>query len=558
MAKPYNIEIVADTAKAVKGAGDLEDAVSDLADSLDQIEDATKDAATGSERNLDKIGDSLDDVEKASKDAAQGSERQLDKIGDSLDDVGDDAKKAGQKLEDEITDGAKDAGKSADKMESSFSEAFDGMRKHSRNATEDINRNTQKLDDAQAEVLDEMTSNWGETMSSWNGSAQDAVRIIADTFGGLAGSMAIGGAAGSLILGAVGGLISVFVQKWEDGADQIEERNAEMYQAMLENADAYFSQEQVVQRFHQQMQGGEDAPMDKKTFQQLQTSTGFTDQQLSLAIADPRGQYGQQMSAGFQSQRTALNKRQPVAADYPESSDSYSADLQVWRDEQDAINDAEKAWKNYKGGVDSTSDSIKSSNEFLTENGYLLEENGGAARDLTTAQADSAQAFKDTKSALEDNIESYGSSEKAMTANKGALADLVDTLAAEQEALDASGASSEEVTALQKEQAQQFIDTASAAGLERDEAIDLAQQLGLIPPEVATDIKEHGADNVQSKAKQTKSSIDNIPNSKTTKVELQAPSNWAINSVLSGIESALRPVRVQIQPIKGRLYNEAV
>ena len=125
MAKPYSIEIVADTAKAVKGAGDLEDAVSDLADSLDQIEDATKDAATGSERNLDKIGDSLDDIEKSAKDAATGSERQLDKIGDSLDDVGDDAKKAGQKLEDEITDGAKDAVKSADKMESSFSEAFD-------------------------------------------------------------------------------------------------------------------------------------------------------------------------------------------------------------------------------------------------------------------------------------------------------------------------------------------------------------------------------------------------------------------------------------------------
>ena len=285
--KPYEVEIIADVAKAVKSTGDLEDAVTDLADSLDEIEDATKSAATGSERNLDKIGDSLDDVEKASKDAATGSERNLDKIGDSLDDVGDEAKKTGQKLEDEITQGVKDAGRSADKMESSFSDAFDGMRKRSRDASEDINRNTQKLDDAQAEVLDEMTQNWGETMSSWNGTAQDAVRVIADTFGGLAGSMAIGGVAGSLILGAVGGLISVMVQKWEDGSEQIEERNAEMYQAMLENADAYFSQEQVVERFHQQMQGGDDAPMNKKTFQLLQSSTGMSDQQLALADVGP-------------------------------------------------------------------------------------------------------------------------------------------------------------------------------------------------------------------------------------------------------------------------------
>ena len=558
MAKPYSIEIVADTAKAVKGAGDLEDAVSDLADSLDQIEDATKDAAQGSERNLDKIGDSLDDVEKASKDAAQGSERQLDKIGDSLDDVGDDAKKAGQKLEDEITDGAKDAGKSADKMESSFSEAFDGMRKRSRESADDINRNTQGMNEAQAEVLDEMTSNFGETMSSWNGSAEDAVRIIADTFGGLAGSMAIGGAAGSLILGSVAGLISVFVQKWEDGAEQIEERNQQMYQQMLENADAYFSQEQIVERFHQQMQGGDDAPMDKKTFQLLQSSTGMNDQELSLAIADPRGSQGQQIASGFQSQRTALDKRQPVSGDYPESSGQYEADLEGWRAEKDAINEAEGAWKDYRGGVDSTSDSIQSSNEFLAENGYLLEENGGRARDLTTAQADSAQAFKDTKAALEDNIETYGGAKEAMTANRSELAGLVDTLASEQEALEASGASSEEVTALQKSQAEQFIETAGAAGIGRDAALDLAVQLGLIPESVATDIRENGADNVQDKAKKTKKAVDDIPPGKTVKVDLKGPDNWAISSVLAGIESRLRPVQVQVQPVAGRTAYSAI
>ena len=558
MAKPYSIEIVADTAKAVKGAGDLEDAVSDLADSLDQIEDATKDAATGSERNLDKIGDSLDDIEKSAKDAATGSERQLDKIGDSLDDVGDDAKKAGQKLEDEITDGAKDAVKSADKMESSFSEAFDGMRKRSRESADDINRNTQGMNEAQAEVLDEMTSNFGETMSSWNGSAEDAVRIIADTFGGLAGSMAIGGAAGSLILGSVAGLISVFVQKWEDGAEQIEERNQQMYQQMLENADAYFSQEQIVERFHQQMQGGDDAPVDKKTFQLLQSSTGMNDQELSLAIADPRGSQGQQIASGFQSQRTALDKRQPVSGDYPESSGQYEADLEGWRAEKDAINEAEGAWKDYRGGVDSTSDSIKSSNEFLEENGYLLSDNGGRARDLTTAQADSAQAFKDTKAALEDNIETYGGAKEAMTANRSELAGLVDTLASEQEALEASGASSEEVTALQKSQAEQFIETASAAGLERDEAINLAQQLGLIPPEVATEIKQKGAAEAQKGAKDTTAALSNVPKKTPTEIELKRPSNWAISSVLSGIEASLRPVRVQVQPVAGRTAYSAI
>ena len=556
--KPYEVEIIADVAKAVKSAGDLEEAVTDLADSLDEIEDATKDAATGSERNLDKIGDSLDDIEDSAKKAATGSERNLDKIGDSLDDVGDEAKKTGRKIEEELEDGTKDGAKGADKMESTFSESFEGIRRKSRQTQEDISGHSRQMGEAQSEVLDEMTSNWGETMSSWNGSAEDAVRIIADTFGGLAGSMAIGGAVGSLFLGSVAGLISLFVQKWEDGSEQIEERNAEMYAAMLENADAYFNNEQIVERFHQQMQGGEDAPMGKKQFSQLQSATGMTDQELALGVADPRGKQGQQIVSGFQQRRTALDKLQPVAADYPESSDQYQAALEGWRDEKDAINEAEAAWNDYKGGVDSTSDSIKSSNEFLAENGLLLEENGGAARDLTTAQADSAQAFKDTKTALEDNIESYGSSKDAMTANKGELAGLVDTLAAEQEALEASGASSEELTALQESQAAQFIETASAAGLEKDEALDLAVQLGLIPESVATDIRENGADNVQDKAKKTKKAVDDIPPGKTVKVDLKGPDNWAISSVLAGIESRLRPVQVQVQPVTGRLAYSAI
>lgn len=537
-------------------ADKLERSLDKAADAADDTSDALDDAGKAG-KHLDDAADSARDLEK-DLDRAEKAADQLGDSGKDIDKIEDAADDAAQEIDRDLVKALKEAAKQADATGKAAQEGFAKGFKEADTRNQGFVKGLRDSGEAQEEVLDEMTSNWGETMSSWNGSAEDAVRIIADTFGGLAGSMAIGGAVGSLFLGSVAGLISVFVQKWQDGSEQIEERNAEMYAAMLENADAYFNNEQIVERFHQQMQGGDDAPIDKKTFQLLQDSTGLTNQELSLAVADPRGKYGQQMSSVFQSQRTAVNKRQPVSGDYPESSDQYQADLEGWRAEKDAITAAEDAWTEYKGGVDSTSDSIKSSNEFLAENGLLLEENGGAARDLTTAQADSAQAFKDTKTALEDNIESYGSSKDAMTANKGELAGLVDTLAAEQEALEASGASSEELTALQESQAAQFIETASAAGLEKDEALDLAVQLGLIPESVATDIRENGADNVQNKAKGTKTAIDNIPSGKTVKVNLKGPDNWAISSVLAGIESRLRPVRVQIQPVKGRLYNEAL
>lgn len=549
-------------------------AVDKLADGLDQIADAAQDLdrhdADKLEKSLDKAADAADDAAVALKDAgkagdkldkaaasARDLEKDLDRAADAADDLGD----AGKDL-DKLEDAADDAAQEIDRdLIAALKHAAEQAETTGRTSKEALDGSFRGMGEAQEEVLDEMTSNWGETMSSWNGSAQDAVRIIADTFGGLAGSMAIGGAAGSLLFGAVAGVISLIVQKWEDGADQIEERNRAMYDQMIDNASAYFNDEQIVENFHKLMNADEDALIDQPTMDLLVKQTGLSRQDVALGIADPRGQQGQNMSTSLDAQYQDWVGREPAK---PISDGTYKgntmdqaeASRAAWEMEGSSITNARDALDDYRAGVEDTSDAVQSNTDYLAKNGLLLDENGERARDLATAQADSAQAVADTTAAIEDNNTSYEDAAAARVANEAALADLVGTLAEEQDALAASGASAAELTALQADQAKSFIDTAAAAGIEQDAALDLAVQLGLIPQDVATDIKEHGADWVKKQAQTTGAEVEKL-DGKTATARLQAvgPSPMAIAGLMATMQAQVnaRPVQARVQGVLGRL-----
>ena len=541
------LEQVADAAQDLDkhDAGKLEKSLDKAADAADDTADALKDAG--------KAGDKLDDAADAAKDLEKG----LDRAEKAADDLGD----AGKDL-DKIEDAADDAAQEIDRdLVAALKRAAEQADATGKASQEGFAKGFSAAGEAQEEVLDEMTSNWGETMSSWNGSAQDAVRIIADTFGGLAGSMAIGGAAGSLIFGAVAGVISLIVQKWEDGSGQIEERNKAMYDQMIDNANAYFNNEQIVENFHKLMNSDEDALIDQATMDMLVKQSGLSRQDVALGIADPRGQQGQGLSNALDTQYQDWAGREPAK---PVSDGTYKGNTMdqaessraAWEMEGSSINRARDALDSYRTGVEDTSDAVQSNTDYLAENGLLLDENGERSRDLVTAQADSAQALTDTTAAIKDNNESYEDAADARVANQAALADLVGTLAEEQDALKASGASAAEVTALQADQAQSFIDTAAAAGIEQDAALDLAAQLGLIPEDVATDIKEHGADWVKKQAQTTGAEVDKL-DGKTATARLQAvgPSPMAIAGLMATMQAQVnaRPVQARMLGVLGRV-----
>ncbi len=525
MAKGYRMEIAGDAGKFIKASGDVEAALGDIADSLD---DAAKDS------------------EKLSRETEK-----------AFDDMARDAKDAGRKIEDELSEATTDAGREAKDMENKFSDSFDKIRKKSQETQDDVADHSKRMGDVQEEVTSEMAQNFGSTMASFDGSAQSMVQIIADSFGGLAGSMAVGGPIGSLFLGAAAGLTAMWAQDWFDKSDKVEERTAQMYQQMLDSADAYFTQATIVDRFHSQISGNKDEDaslLSGDDFDKVVEASGLSKQDVALAIADPRSDAAARLQAAMQSREDAQLAAKP-AAKPSQGQSSYglgSAKTNEWATELGEIREARDILDQYNGTVESTSASVLDNTEYLRANGIVLENAGQTAREYERSQVAAKTALDDAKAAISANNDALGGAAAATDENEAALADMVDQLLSVQTAMADTGAKTDEVTQLQKDQAEAFIQAGEAAGYNRDEAIDLAEHLGLIPHEVATQLKQTGADQVQSDAQLTMDTLAKIPATKEIQTVLVPPMQQAVNEVLSVTRTMLGTMKIPVEPVTSR------
>ena len=523
--KPYSIDIITDTAQAVKGTDNLADAIEDLADSLDNV--------------------------------ADDSDQLARETGKSFDDMARDAKDAGRKIENELSEATTDAGRDAEKMETSFTEAFKKVRSESEKTQSDIADHSKRMGDVQEEVTSEMAQNFGSTMASFDGSAQSMVQIIADSFGGLAGSMAVGGPIGSLFLGAAAGLTALWAQDWFDKSDKVEERTSAMYTAMLDSANAYFTQATIVDRFHSQISGNKDEDpslLSGDDFDKVVEASGLSKQDVALAIADPRSDAAAQLQAAMQSREDAQVAAKPETKP-SQGQSSYglgTAKTNEWATELGEIREARDILDQYNGTVESTSASVLDNTEYLRANGIVLENAGQTAREYERAQVAAKTALDDAKAAISTNNDALGGAAAATDENEAALSDMVDQLLSVQTAMADTGAKTDEITQLQKDQAEAFIQAGEAAGYNRDEAIDLAEHLGLIPHEVATQLKQTGADQVQSDAQLTMTTLDKIPSTKEIQTVLVPPMQQAVNDVLSVMRTMLGTMKIPVEPVTSR------
>lgn len=182
-----NVDIAANTRDFQAGVKDVDKALSDVADTLD---DLTRDTA----RNADKAGDAL---------------------------------------EDGIKDGAKDAERAVERLEDSFKDLSDKARRES----DDAGKSLKGVGSKSAEVGGELRQNIGETFSSFRGDVEDFGQIAQDTLGGLAGAGALGGIAGAAVTAAgaagVGALIGAFEQA-EEKRKELEERADDLASAYID------------------------------------------------------------------------------------------------------------------------------------------------------------------------------------------------------------------------------------------------------------------------------------------------------------------------------------
>jgi hypothetical protein len=204
MARPIRIPIVSDVTGFIKGTSDVEGALDDVSSSLDDLSREAQGAGDDAGRALSQ----------GIEDGARDAERALDEVGrsDGLEQVGDNADQAAREVE-----GA------ADRMEKSFRDAFDTVKKESRDAGrkvgDDVGDGFDRAKEGAQEFKEEANSTARESAASFDGSADS----INDTFqevaaNAFAGFGPAGAAAGLAIAAGIGVARSAFDRAKEEAA----------------------------------------------------------------------------------------------------------------------------------------------------------------------------------------------------------------------------------------------------------------------------------------------------------------------------------------------------
>ncbi|MGG7509437.1 hypothetical protein [Plantibacter sp. YIM 135249] len=172
-------------------------------------------------------------------------EQALDDVSDALDDVAADAKKdsakIGRELSKETKDASKDAGKSLERVESSFKELAAGAKRETKQASEALSRNTKEGTSQARQDLEELgkeaRQNAAETFSSFDGSAQSFADGIQGTLGGIVSELGpVGAAAGAA--GALGiGLIMAAMENGQAESEEFKQSVADLATEFIETGD---------------------------------------------------------------------------------------------------------------------------------------------------------------------------------------------------------------------------------------------------------------------------------------------------------------------------------
>lgn len=191
MGKPFKLSLVSDVRDLLRGTKDTEEALDQVADSLDDLSSAGSDAGSDLTKSVDKAADSLDDLADQGKDAGKDVAKGLDKVTDSADEVGDETKK----------------------MERKFSDAVDSMKSGAKSAGksigDDVQRGTKEASEGVSEFKDEARDSAREAAASFSGEFDDVGDLVQETLANaLAGFGPVGAAAGMAAAAGIGILIS--------------------------------------------------------------------------------------------------------------------------------------------------------------------------------------------------------------------------------------------------------------------------------------------------------------------------------------------------------------
>lgn len=242
MARPIRIPFVSDVTGFLRGTSDVEQALDDVVDSLDDVsreaqragEDAGRELADGVENGLDRV---VQDALRAGEEAGQRLADGI-KAGRPGDELAREFDESMRKIEADVKAAADQIDTSTEQMEASFRDAFDRVKKDAGDAGKKVGDDTSdgfdRAKEGASEFRDEANSTAREAAASFDGSAESVAdafqEVAANAFAGFGPA---GAAAGLAAAAGIGFAINA-IQGGQEEAEEFREKISDITASLVE------------------------------------------------------------------------------------------------------------------------------------------------------------------------------------------------------------------------------------------------------------------------------------------------------------------------------------
>jgi hypothetical protein len=549
------VPFVADVSGFLRGTADMEDALEDVADSLDDLARTDSRAVEGDLQNVgaaaERAGEDVEDLGKRFIDLSRvdtsGVEAEVKEIGTA----GDAA---------------------AEKLETSFKSAFDTLKAEGRTASQRTKADLQDTGTAGSATMQEFKQeakqNVSETISSFNGSASSAVDAIQGTLGGLVSALGPAGIVGVAAAGIGIGLARSMFGKSQEAAEAFRSRVLDIFDELRESGDITpeFKSDTLAGIISDAEQLSKAFDVDNvKDFQDVLNDTGLSVGQLQTYFSGLTGDASELERAQslLEQQVLALHdalldpsaslSQQTQARDQITAIGVLNAALD---DQGSAYADARTKAELLNQLMPETTDAAKDEAQAHEESAAaLVSENeqlriaAGLKGDAVANELDMRDALDAVTKARKDNGQSLSKNTEAGRDNLRAIKNAIDGITDYGDALVDNGTSSKTATRLMEEQEQVLVNkVAKAFGISEKAAKTYIERLGGIPPakDTKVTVDDHGT------AKKTADEIDNtIPEFKDLPIRVTyTPDPNLIKDIQKHLNSYTYGVKVYTRPGK--------
>lgn len=450
----------------------------------------------------------------------------LDDVEDALDELGRNT--STQRLEDDLRAVGVEAGTAAEKLETSFTSAFDKLKAEGRTATRRVRADVDDVGDKGSASLREFSAeakqNVAESVSSFTGSASSAVDAIQSTFGGLVSALGPAGVIGAAAAAAGIGMARGLFEKSQEQAEALRERIAAIFDEMVQNQNVItdaFRNDAIRDliddgdRFKDLF--GTDLLTASRIFgRDLSTILrGLTGDSHDMAVALELVQ-GRQADLATSTRNYVDEAGNVIVADQEQAKAVALLNLALGG-QGEALTEAQVKAQIYAAAAQDAAAATDDTTEALDENAEAVKRNPLLKGEAKESLWDLRDALAEISGKLKDGGKSLNQNTKAGRDNWREIKNAVDAVNAYGDAQLAATGDVQGTNAKLKEQSDALVNrVAKAFGITRGQARDYINTLGGIPRKKQTDVQV--SDNGTAKA--TSDRVDAAAKDRTSTVEV--------------------------------------